>query len=200
MPIHAAPTSAVPIAGAPGCQAFGASFKAAFHDGFVFDPVLGSDYPANLPWRWTTESVTAGEVVLLAAGAPPEHAHTDWRYEYRWPDLTEAYEVRAEGVEQSFVFARAPRPAGDLVVRGRIDCRPGSARRPPGTPEELAAIDSRCCPGTSLLPQHAGEHRESLWRAGDAAAERRPGRAIPLGHVGGRNATDRGEDPTEDQP
>lgn len=174
VPIHAAPASAAPAAVAPGCHAFGESFKASFHDGFVFDPVLGSDYPVNLPWRWTTESVTAGDVAQLAASALPVHAHTDWRYEYRWPDMTEAYDVRAEGVEQSFVFARAPHLAGDLVVRGRIDTDLRLATEVPtaGAHTPLLFADAQGRPivryGAAFAYDAAGRQTEVLtaWHAG----------------------------------
>lgn len=174
VPIHTAPASTTLTTGAPGCHAFGEGFKASFHDGFVFDPVLGTDYPANLPWRWTTESVTVGEVALLAGAAPAVHMHTDWRYEYRWPDMTEAYDVRAEGVEQSFVLAKATRASGDLVVRGRIDTdlRLMTEVPPAGAHTPLLFADAQGRPivryGAAFAYDAAGRKAEVLtaWHAG----------------------------------
>jgi len=119
VPIHT--LAADPVGGEYGWWAAGLTFKASFHDGFVFYPFLGSTYPANLLLRWTTLSVTAGGQALLAAAAEPSHHRTTWRYEYRYGTVTEAYEVLRDGVEQLFVVHRRPQAAGDLVVTGRID-------------------------------------------------------------------------------
>jgi hypothetical protein len=107
-----------------GVWAADRDFKASFHDGFVFYPQLGRAYPENLPLRWTTVGVTAGGHPI-ADVARSEHARTDSRYEYRYGDggVTEAYDVRADGVEQTFVIAARPPVQGDLVVEGRIDTK-----------------------------------------------------------------------------
>ena len=102
VPIHAAPDGAT--AERPGLWAGGPTFSANFHDGFVFHPVLGADHRDRLPLRWRTESVTAGGEELLSAGVKPLTHRTDWRFEYRHPGVTEAYDVSMAGVEQTFVF------------------------------------------------------------------------------------------------
>src|SRR5690349_2153541 len=48
-------------------------------------------------------------------------SHTESRFEYRFPGVTEAYDLRGDGVEQTFVIAARPRSPGDLVVEGRIE-------------------------------------------------------------------------------
>ena len=103
-----------------GRWASGDDYKVSFHDGFVFHPILGMAYPENLPWRWTTRSITVGGKPVVDLSSP-EHEHTDWRYEYRFRGVTEAYDLRPDGVEQTFVIAERPWQAGDLVVEGRID-------------------------------------------------------------------------------
>lgn len=105
--------------GAYGWWAAGDAYKVSFHDGFEFFPILGKSYPENLPWRWRTCSITGGGAAVADLSAPV-HAHTDWRYAYRSEDVVEAYDVRPEGVEQSFVIARRPSQPGDLVVEGRV--------------------------------------------------------------------------------
>ena len=108
-----------PVFGAYGWWASHRDYKVSFHDGFVFYPYLGADYPENLPLRWTTTQVTCGGKPLVALDAPTS-VHDDWRWEYRSDGFTEAYDVRDDGVEQTFVIARRPATAGDLVVAGRV--------------------------------------------------------------------------------
>ena len=118
VPIHT--LDADPVGGKYGRWAAGLTYKASFHDGFTFYPFLGATYEHNLPLHWTTQSVTAGGTPIVDATRPPEQHHTDWRYEYRFGAVTEAYDVRSDGVEQSFVIHQRPATAGDLVVTGRI--------------------------------------------------------------------------------
>jgi hypothetical protein len=118
VPIHTQPSDE--RRSAYGTWAAGDAYKASFHDGFVFVPVLGDGYPENLPWRWRTLAVTAGGEPIADVSAPV-HRHGEWRYEYDHGGVVEAYDVRPDGVEQSFVVARRPARAGDLVVTGRID-------------------------------------------------------------------------------
>jgi hypothetical protein len=118
VPIHShAPD---PAGGRYGVWAAGPDYKASFHDGFVFYPCLGPSYPANLPLRWTTESIAAGGAPLVDLSRAA-HAHGEWRYEYCYEGVTEAYDVRADGVEQTFVVQRRPERAGDLTIVGRVD-------------------------------------------------------------------------------
>ncbi len=102
-----------------GIWASGPDYKVSFHDGMTFYPVLGADAPRNLPVRWVTTSVRVGEREMV--GDVPRTHHTDWRFEYRHAGFTEAYDVRVDGVEQTFVLQRRPDGAGDLVIRGRLD-------------------------------------------------------------------------------
>lgn len=118
VPIHT--QTADPVGGEYGWWAASGGYKASFHDGFVFYPYLGPDYPQNLPVRWTTESVTAGGQPLLLAGRTPRHSHTDWRYEYDHGTVVEAYDVLLEGVEQTFRIATRPAVAGEIQVVGSI--------------------------------------------------------------------------------
>lgn len=109
--------------GAYGWWTSGDDFKASFHDGFVFFPLLGPDAPENLPVRFrTTRIVVGGEPIADVAEA--RHVRSDWRYEYRYAGgVTEAYDVLPHGIEQTFVVQRRPQVAGDLIVEGRIETR-----------------------------------------------------------------------------
>ena len=126
IPVHTAPDD--PVHGAYGVWAAGPDYKASFAGGVEFHPVLGDRYPHNLPLRWTTESVRVGGRELL--GAEPRQVLDDWRVEYRHADVTEAYDIREDGVEQTFVLARRPiGVSGDLVVVGRVDSELRAAAR-----------------------------------------------------------------------
>ena len=116
-PIHTQPAD--PVGGEYGTWACGETFKVSFHDGYAFYPILGSRYPENLPLAWRDTKVTAGGEALIPPGSRPVTHHTDWRFEYRYPLVTEAYDVLENGVEQTFIVRERPAP-GDLVVRGEI--------------------------------------------------------------------------------
>ncbi len=101
-----------------GTWAAGRDYKVSFHDGMTFVPYLGADYPTTQSLHWQTTSARLGEQELLT-DRPPEAKGADYRYEYRFGTLTEAYDVRLEGLEQTFVLHQRP-AAGDLVIRGAI--------------------------------------------------------------------------------
>lgn len=113
-PLHTSADTA--RAGAYGTWASGADFKASFHDGPVFYPLLGKAWPHNLPVRLHTSSVRVGTHELMADGDVPGHTHGEWRYEYRHRAFVEAYDVLPRGVEQTFTFASRPEGEGDLVI------------------------------------------------------------------------------------
>jgi hypothetical protein len=112
-----------------GTWASGPDYKVSFHEGFAFYPVLGGAYERNLPLAWRTLSVTCGDVSLLGADEQAEHRVADWRYEYRYAQFTEAYDVRGDGVEQTFVFGAPFASGGDLVVRGLVTTELRAAMR-----------------------------------------------------------------------
>lgn len=113
-PIH----TAEPDLGQPyGIWAAAGSYKASFHDGMTFVPYLGADYRHNQPWSWRTVSARIGDRELLAGA--PLHRRGEWRYEYDFGGLVEAYDVRSDGLEQTFVLHTRP-AAGDLVITGAV--------------------------------------------------------------------------------
>ena len=144
VPIHTQADD--PALGAYGWWAAHRDYKVSFHDGFVFYPYLGPDYSEHLPLRWTTLRVTAGGEPI-ADLREVRHTHDDWRWEYRFDGVTEAYDVRDDGVEQTFIVARRPARAGDLVVEGRLQT-PLLAKGPEGAPRhgELLFTDARGTP------------------------------------------------------
>lgn len=115
------PTPIVSGSAAGERWAAGAGYKVAFDAGMTFHPVLGPDARRNLPMRWATTEVVLGERALLAGDAAfaERRVREGGVYELVHAGLVERYEVRADGVAQSWSIERPARPfAGDLVVRG----------------------------------------------------------------------------------
>ena len=114
-PIHTQPDDG----GQPyGIWAAGRDYKASFAGGMSFVPYLGASDEAPIAWRWTTTSATVGEHQLVTMA--PRLAHTAWRAEYELGGLVEAYDVRPDGLEQTFVLRERPATNGELVIRGAI--------------------------------------------------------------------------------
>lgn len=128
-PIHTAGTD--PEFGPYGHWVAGADYKASFGREFTFYPARGPS-SANTPLRWRTETVTVGGETWRA---PNESAAT-WHDAARWEtrhasDWVERYDVRPDGIEQSFEFARRPERRGDLVLEGSITSELVAAARQP---------------------------------------------------------------------
>ena len=93
----------------------GGAWKARFDAGRVeFTPALGLAAPRNEPFALRALSAGRGEPAPLAAAAPRREGGLVL---YERGALSERYEPRADGLEQSFVFAAPPAGGGDLVVR-----------------------------------------------------------------------------------
>src|SRR5262245_36488114 len=131
---------APPAPAAPSARSFGLSdpgapdgrllgggpdFHAEFAPGtFLFLPALGREAPETRPVSFTLEEIRVGERLVHAASADARPARDGNRAVYaRGPSIEERYEVRADGVHQTFVFASPEELSGggDLVVRGRLD-------------------------------------------------------------------------------
>lgn len=114
-PIHTQP-------GDEGCAyglwAAGREYKVSFAGGMAFVPYLGASDEAPVAWRWTTTSATVGEHQLVTMA--PRLAHTAWRAEYDLGGLVEAYDVRPDGLEQTFLLRQRPATNGELVIRGAV--------------------------------------------------------------------------------
>src|SRR5690606_23139412 len=144
-----------------GLWAAGARYKASFHDGMTFVPYLGSEYPTTVEFRWRTTAVEVGGAVLEAA-SEPRRTHTDYRVEYDLGSVVEAYDVRADGLEQTFVLER-PLGTGDLVVRGVVT----SPLTAPDVPPAHQALEFRDAEGRAIV-------RYGAATAVDARGRRQP--------------------------
>lgn len=116
IPIH----TSTPDQGAEyGIWAAGPKYKVSFHDGATFVPLLGKSYPHNQPVTWRTNTVTVGYQEL--ATQEPQLHYDELRAEYDLGGIIEAYDIRTDGVEQTFVLAQRPAQSGDLVIRGVVE-------------------------------------------------------------------------------
>lgn len=116
VPIH---TAAADMGQGYGIWAATDSYKVSFHAGMTFVPYLGANYPHNQVLAWRTTSAKVGGVELIEPSVAATHSHGAYRYEYRFGAITEAYDVRADGLEQTFVLTQRP-AAGDLVIQGAV--------------------------------------------------------------------------------
>ncbi|MBL9077888.1 MAG: hypothetical protein JNL08_10315 [Planctomycetes bacterium] len=102
-----------------GVWAVGDGYKVGFAGGLQFVPYTGRGDGPSPAWRWRTASARVGALELVTA--EPNLRYGDWRAEYDLGAVVEAYDVRADGVEQTFVLREPPRAAGDLVIRGAVE-------------------------------------------------------------------------------
>jgi hypothetical protein len=99
-----------------GTWTAGRDWTASLHDGAVFRPCQPADVEPS-PWRWRTTAVAlGGEPRPLAAPVP--RGAGDFRCEYDLGAAVEAYDVRAEGLEQTFVLRH--RTGRDVVITGAV--------------------------------------------------------------------------------
>ncbi|MCA8950672.1 MAG: hypothetical protein KDE27_14315 [Planctomycetes bacterium] len=103
-----------------GIRTGGRAYRARFDVGGVeFTPALGAKAEHAMPLRFELESIRRGGALVLEAG-PATPLATGQTVDYhRGNGVTERYDVRGDGVEQSFVFDQLA-GRGDLVVRGRV--------------------------------------------------------------------------------
>lgn len=103
--------------------ALGPGYKALFdRGGIAFTPALGADAPRSLPLRFTLESIRRGTDLVHEASSATRARRDGNAVTYaRGPAITERYESRVDGVEQTFVFEEPLAGSGDLVVTGRIE-------------------------------------------------------------------------------
>lgn len=100
---------------ADGLRGFGADYGVAFTtSGMTFTPALGAQAPTDQRLQMAVIGITRGATSIPCAAVAPQQQGNAVVYA-RAAGLEERYEVRSEGVEQSFVFHELP-GRGDLVV------------------------------------------------------------------------------------
>lgn len=83
-----------------------------------FTPALGKRAPHDLPLGYRLQSIGRGTARETVRAASPRPEGQTVRYQHGNVEAT--YELRCEGVEQSFVFTSLPAGDGDLVVRAGL--------------------------------------------------------------------------------
>lgn len=126
VPLH---REALPDGHALGIWAAGPDWKASFHDGLCVLPRPTHPDRAAKPWRWRTQSVRAGARELPLAWNPEPEFGDGMRAEYPLGPIVERYELRSEGIEQSFLLIE--RIDGDWTIQGRVDSELRAAPRAP---------------------------------------------------------------------
>ncbi|MEM7201359.1 MAG: hypothetical protein AAF628_13905 [Planctomycetota bacterium] len=98
----------------------GPGYEARFdRAGMTFVPALGKRAPRLFPVRFELQSYGRRQGRATDA-APAEPARDGNEVALRRHGVAEQYEMRVDGVEQSFTFATLPPGGGDLVVRCRL--------------------------------------------------------------------------------
>lgn len=119
-PLAPARSAMLPPVGIFACDqelvAIAPRFKAYLRPGEVeFVPVMGAHAPHQPLRLRATAFERQGAVTALAVATPEQVSATRVAYAVA-PGVTEVYDCREEGLEQSFVFAQRPAGHGDLVV------------------------------------------------------------------------------------
>lgn len=139
-PIHTGIT--LPDGRCAGIWAGGVNYKARFDGGMTYYPHVGAGLP-HQPFAWRTVSVRAGATELLPPDGSARLHHSDHLAEYDLGAVTERYEVRADGLAQSFFVPVRP-AAGDLVITGQwTSPLRASMQAPAHAPLQLALADGR---------------------------------------------------------
>ncbi|MBK9386919.1 MAG: hypothetical protein IPN34_19060 [Planctomycetes bacterium] len=128
LPIHAPAEAPADAAGV--LWASGSDFKVAFDRGVAFYPLLGDAYERNLPLHWELAAVRRGEN-RVSVDATAMRSYDATRFTRHHAGFEERYDLRTEGVEQSFVFAELPQGEGDLVIEGLVATELRAAERSP---------------------------------------------------------------------
>ncbi len=117
-----------------GLWAYGPHYKADFDaTGVRYTPALGAKAPRTMPLSLSLQSVQRGGQMVqeIASGIEPRLAGQAVVYDRG--QLHERYDVRPNGLEQSFVFDRPLGGDGDLVVRCQLDTELQAQVRADGT-------------------------------------------------------------------
>ncbi len=101
--------------------AAGPNYKASFDDGFTFLPRLGATSKRNRPLRLTTTSIRVGEREFAEPMSTTRRVSTHRCERQHGSGIVEAYDVRVDGIEQTFVLATRPTTSGPLVIECRVE-------------------------------------------------------------------------------
>lgn len=127
---------------------YGSDYRARFDaDSVEFTPAM-SDARSLHSWRFRLTAVERGTPAFATRLPPPTKWLSTRRVSYARPGFVERYDVRRDGLEQSFVFDALPPGTGDLVVRGRVTT--GLVADAPGVPAQTLHFGTRDGSGVRL--------------------------------------------------
>ena len=120
VPLHAPPAD--PAFGDGALWGAGTGYKARFTaDTVTVIPYLGRSVAANRSLTWRTHSIeVAGELRDPSPASDRSRRAGPHRFEVVRGPVVEAWELRPDGVEQTFHLAERPTCGGDLVVCGSL--------------------------------------------------------------------------------
>ncbi len=153
-------------------RAGGPDWSAHFTTGAVeFAPLLGRAAERPYPVRFAFADVRRGVRVVATASGVAEPAAAGDRVSYVHDGVTEVYDVRADGIEQSFVFATKPAGIGDLVVRGAITTDlPLAQASDDGVRYELPGVGGVTFGAVTGVDANGATARGAIRVAGDGAS------------------------------
>lgn len=99
-----------------GLWTAGHDWRASLHDGVAFEARQPA-HVGSVPWRWRTTGCTVGGICRPLA-EPRPHVVGEHRCEYALGPVTEAYDVRVGGLEQTFVLRE--RTDRDVILSGAV--------------------------------------------------------------------------------
>lgn len=156
-----------PLFDAPGdgrVWALGADYKASFgSDGAAFIPFLGSDSTESASLHFALRQAVVAGVELPLAAKPP--IRRDRAVELDHGSLQEIWQVRADGIEQTFRFAALP-VRGELAIA--IDVSTGLGATPDGAGILFAGERAAVRYGRAFAIDAKGERLtlETTWHDG----------------------------------
>ncbi|MGC6487275.1 MAG: hypothetical protein ACON4Z_06500 [Planctomycetota bacterium] len=141
---------------------FGARYKAAFGEsGVRMTPALGDRAPHNVSIDLGLQSIGRG-AHLTPVTAPTARSHERLRVTYDRPEVSERFDVRDAGIEQSFLFEVLPPGSGDLVIRASLETEFEVSRHGDGLALELAGVGRLLVGGVTAIDANGASTRGAL--------------------------------------
>ena len=151
---------------------FGTRFKVEFGAASVrMTPALGEQAPRNVTVDLGLRAIGRG-AHLTPVSAPVTRSHERLRVTYDRQEVSERFDVRDAGIEQSFLFEALPPGSGDLVIRASLQTEFEVSRHGDGLALELAGVGRVLVGGVTAIDAAGASTRGSLTYA-DGAMELR---------------------------
>ncbi len=146
----------------------GADYAARFDTGgFTFVPALGAAAREAMPVSYVLEDIRRDGVTVLDAEPVAPVQQGKLVVYGHGQGIEERYEVRPEGVHQTFLFPERPAGEGDLVVRGRLTTRLQSKSQAVGARFEQEGVGGVSWGGVTGVDALGQSAPGSVRRSGD---------------------------------